>query len=699
MNECCDKYIPKITIKNGFQPPWFDSEVYDKCREKERIRIQLKNCKAQAGESNDDPTSSIPTEQIALEIKFKNARRQVNRIIRTKMRANFSDNQSEKAISKKFWSHVKATSNSHRIPETVHHNSIHRSLPSEQADLFNKYFYEQFSSASKYDVNINYSLNFDIDFVEQDIYGYLKRTDPNKAPGPDNVHGKVLKNCAKSLARPLAILFKTSYYTCKIPTDWKSANVVPVFKKGCKNSVCNYRPISLTSLVMKVYEQAIRSELFPKVLDKIDKRQHGFLPKKSCETQLIPFYEMLANSLNSGSRTDVIYFDFAKAFDSVNHDIILNKLKLQYGIDGLLLKFFVEYLSNRFQRVVINGNFSSKLSVQSGVPQGSILGPILFVLFINDIAADIDSSSGICLYADDTKLFREVKSFEDQLKLQKDINSLTAWATLNKMKFHPDKCKFLCVSLNRTHDQPAPYTINGVQICQVNSEKDLGVHITSRLNWTEHCNYLYSRANRNLGLLKRTCSFIKNRAQRRSLYLAMVRSQLEHCSTVWSPSSATSIEKLESLQKRAIKWVFDEQYSSYSPELYYIRCKELNLLPIKYKLMLKDLKLFHDILNSRVPIDLPQYYCFFRVGAYSLRSSHMDDLSIVSSIQPRVTRNYNANSEVVSSSLIQFTNSYFYRTMNAWNSMPYDARSQKFPKQFECAAINWLWQTARPTNE
>jgi hypothetical protein len=179
----------------------------------------------------------------------------------------------------------------------------------------------------------------------------------------------------------------------------------------------------------------------------------------------------------------------------------------------------------------------------------------------------------------------------------------------------------------------------------------------------------------------------------------MVRSQLENCSTVWSPSSATSIEKLESLLKRAIKWVFDEQYSSYSPELYYIRCKELNLLPIKYKLMLKDLKLFHDILNSRVPIDLPQYYCFFRVGAYSLRSSHMDDLSIVSSIQPRVTRNYNANSEVVSSTLIQFTNSYFYRTMNAWNSMPYDARSQKFPKQFECAAINWLSQTARPTNE
>ena len=449
---------------------------------------------------------------------------------------------------------------------------------------------------------------------------------------------------------------------------------------------------------MKVYERAIRSELFPIVFDKIDKRQHGFLPKKSCETQLIPFYEKLANSLNRGSRTDVIYFDFAKAFDSVNHDIILHKLKFQYGIDSLLLKFFVEYLSNRFQRVVVNGQFSSQLPVQSGVPQGSILGPVLFVLFINDITANIDADSGICLYADDTKLYRDIRSADDQVKLQRDIDSLTTWASVNKMKFHPDKCKFLSVSLNRDNNHHEPYTINDATICQVNSEKDLGVHITSRLSWTDHCNYLYSKANRNLGLMKRTCSFIKNRSQRRSLYLAMVRSQLEHCSTVWSPSSTTSIEKLESLQKRAIKWVFNEQYCSYSPELYYLRCKELNLLPIKYKLVLKDLKLFHDILNHRIPIELPGHYSYYNAGMYSLRPSHMDDKSITSSIQPRVTRNY-ANSEVVSSSLIQFSNSYFYRTMNSWNSLPYDARSQKYPKQFESAAIEWLWHEARPATE
>ena len=699
LKHCCEKNIPKITIKSGFQPPWFDSEVFDKCREKERYRSDLKICVGdrQNRESLTGEREAPSPKEISLDIKFKAARRQVNQLIRTKMRSNFSADQSENSISKKFWSYVKATSNSHRIPESVYYNDLHRTDHTEQANLFNTFFYEQFSCPSNYNIDINYNKNFDIQFEEQDVYMILKNLDPNKAPGPDKIHGKVLKSCAKSLAIPLTILFRTSYYTCTIPKDWKSANIVPVFKKGCKNNICNYRPISLTSLVMKVYERVIRSELLPKVIDKIDKRQHGFLPSKSCETQLIPYYDMLAQNLNKGSRTDVIYFDFAKAFDSVNHDIILHKLKHKFGIDGLLLKFFVEYLSKRYQRVVINGSSSSDLLVNSGVPQGSILGPVLFVLFINDISDDVDSKSGICLYADDTKLYREIETSDDQAILQNDINRLYDWANLNKMRFHPDKCKLLSVTLNRDNYPGSPYKLGDVNISHVDIEKDLGVHITSRLNWTDHCNYVYSKANRNLGLMKRTCKFVKNRAQRRSLYLAMVRSQLEHCSTVWSPNASAAIDKLEALQKRAIKWILDEQYCSYSSYIYYLRCKELNLLPIKYKLILKDLKLFHDILNKRAQIELPSYLQM-HTGSTRLRSSHLDELSVVSKIEPRITRNYNS-SDVISTSLSQFSNSYFYRTMNNWNMLPKDIREHAYPHHFEMAACRWLWEAARPPTE
>ncbi len=704
LESCCDKHIPKVTIKNGFQPPWFDSEVFSKCREKERVRIELKCCRNQNALTRESVESaslvefSPPSpEEVALEIKFKNLRRQVNQLIRAKMRSNFSEEQRVNTITKKFWSYVKATSNTHRIPESVHHNGVHRSNTTEQANLFNNYFFEQFSSPSIYDININYSANFDIQFKEHSIKQLLKNLDPNKAPGPDNIHGKVLKNCANSLALPLTLLFQTSYYTCKIPADWKNANIVPVFKKGNKNDVCNYRPISLTSLVMKVYERVIRAELLPRVVDKLDHRQHGFLPQKSCETQLIPFYDRLARSLNEGSRTDIIYFDFAKAFDSVNHDIILQKLKYNFKIDGLLLKFFVEYLSNRYQRVVVGNEKSSEIGVLSGVPQGSILGPILFVIFINDSCEKLSPNSEAFLYADDTKLYREIKSADDQFTLQRDINTLSNRATLNKMKFH--KCKLLSVTLQRDTTISNSYYLDGKDIAPVCLEKDLGVHIGSKLTWTDHCNYLYSKANRNLGLLKRTCKFVNNRAQRRSLYLAMVRSQFEHCSTIWSPSSETSLDKLESIQKRGVKWIFDEQYCSYSNELYYLRCKELNILPIRHKLIKKDLKMFFEILNKRVPIDLPEYLSFHS-GVSRLRHSHLDNLSIVSNIQPRVTRNYGAStSEVTSTSLSQFTNSYFYRTMNCWNSLPHETRSKTCSKQFESAVHTWLWQAARPLPE
>jgi hypothetical protein len=233
-----------------------------------------------------------------------------------------------------------------------------------------EFFLEQFSSRSEYNVEINYSNQPDLQFNPVEVLKILRATDPNKAPGPDQIHGKILKMCAKNLAVPLTMLFETSYYTCAIPQDWKSENVVPVFKKGTKSSVQNYRPISLTSLVMKIYERIIAAEILSKVNGKIDNMQHGFLPLKSCESQLIPFADNLANCLNKGSRMDVIYFDFAKAFDSVNHDIILRKLKDQFGINGFLLKFLVEYLSNRNQKVIIGKTSSDSLPVISGVPQG-----------------------------------------------------------------------------------------------------------------------------------------------------------------------------------------------------------------------------------------------------------------------------------------------------------------------------------------
>ena len=203
---------------------------------------------------------------------------------------------------------------------------------------------------------------------------------------------------------PLSLLFDMSYKSGTIPKEWKLANVVPVHKKGSKNNVENYRPISLTCLVMKQYEKVIRFELMSKCEHMINDNQHVFLPHKSCTTQKIKYTDSLAMSLNQNFHIDAIYFDFAKAFDSVSHDILLQKLKFRYHIDGPLLNFIKNYLRDRQQQVVIGNSTSAPCKVNSGVPQGSIVGPLLFVLFINDIISEnISPGTNIALYADDTK--------------------------------------------------------------------------------------------------------------------------------------------------------------------------------------------------------------------------------------------------------------------------------------------------------
>ncbi len=232
------------------------------------------------------------------------------------------------------------------------------------------------------------------------------------------------------------------------------ANVVPVHKKGSKADVENYRPISLTCLVAKIFERIIKDELLLRINHQLDQRQHGFLNNKSCTTNMIDFSENLALSINDchSMSTDIVYFDFSKAFDSVHHDIILYKLKYRYGIDGRLLKFIKNYLCDRKQCIVLGNARSDYVPVISGVPQGSILGPILFVAFINDLPAGLDPRTGIALYADDTKIWRSINGQADHDQLQKDVDYLNKWALDNKMKFHPLKCKVLSVC-----SRPSPF--------------------------------------------------------------------------------------------------------------------------------------------------------------------------------------------------------------------------------------------------
>ena len=408
---------------------------------------------------------------------------------------------------------------------------------------------------------------------------------------------------------------------------------------------------------------------------------------KSCTTQMVSFTDSLALNLNSRGQTDVIYFDFAKAFDSVNHDVILDKLRYKFGIKGKLLNFFIDYLSGRKQRVVIDNKFSSFSPVQSGVPQGSILGPILFVLFIDDIANVLDKDTHILMYADDTKIWREICSIEDQNKLQADINALHTWSVNNKIKFHPNKCKVVRITL-KINKLVYNYTLNGNVLAQSESECDLGVTVSQNLKWNRHHSIIISKAAQKLGLVKRVCSFTLDKISRKILFLSIVRSQFEHCSIVWSPTTSTQLLYFERILKRGIKWIFNEQYSVYSNNQYFDRLRELDILPMYLKFRHNDLVLFHKIVYNLVPIDLPEYLIL-----------STDNNSDRQHYYQRQTRNFNDSDRLkikskVTPRIDAFKHSFFQRTYTLWNDLPFCIRSIDSSDSFRIKLKEHLWLIA-----
>ena len=438
---------------------------------------------------------------------------------------------------------------------------------------------------------------------------------------------------------------------------------------------------------MKVFERAIKVSLYSACEDLLDARQHGFVNGKSCTTQMIPFVNDLALAMNNKSRVDILYFDFAKAFDSVSHDLILHKLKHRFNIDGTMLKFIKSYLEGRQQQVVVGGAISSSLSVKSGVPQGSILGPLLFVLFINDMFSCISEGTDIALYADDTKIWRDICSYNDHFILQNDINNLYKWSIENRMTFHPKKCKVLSVTLQRNVLDNLPfntflYNLNNTIVDYVSSQTDLGVNINTRLTWGAHCDAIVAKATSNLALLKRTCHFATDQRQKRSFYLSVVRALFEHCSVIWSPQSATHINKFVAVQRRAIKWILGDQFRSYSDEEFEQKQRSLNILPIKLKFIYNDLVMFYKIVNGIVPISLPDYISIIQPEdtRYTRSSALIHDLTDTSSYQCNVP----INNDI-------FKNSFFCRAIRVWNSLPETVRQTERISLYKPMLLRYIW--------
>ena len=282
----------------------------------------------------------------------------------------------------------------------------------------------------------------------QGILKLLKELKVSKAPGPDSIYPTVLKECADSIAPLLRQIFQRSIDTGELPEDWLKVNVSPIYKKGNRADPGNYRPVSLTS-ICKIIEHIIHTTVMHHLDEHnvLNDEQHGFRKGRSCETQLALTVNDLNGILNSQGQADVIILDFSKAFDSVPHQRLLSKLQ-QVGIGGSLHRWFTNFLTKRTQCVVLEGASSSSIPVASGVPQGTVLGPLLFILYVNDLPSGIDSQ--VRLLADDCIIYRQVKSRDDSRKLQEDINTLCAWESKWQMRFNSDKCYAMQVTHNES---------------------------------------------------------------------------------------------------------------------------------------------------------------------------------------------------------------------------------------------------------
>ena len=269
-------------------------------------------------------------------------------------------------------------------------------------------------------------------------------TGPGKT-GPDAVSGHVLKQAAAEVTPMLTHLFQQSLSTGEVPKQWKLAYVTPIFKAGKRSNPTNYRPISLTSIVCKAMEHILTSEIM-KYLEAhniLAPCQFGFRSAHSCESQLLTVTDDLSKALNNKLQVDVGILDLSKAFDKVPHRRLLSKIE-SYGITGKVLNWLESFLSNRSQQVIVNGSFSSPCDVISGVPQGSVLGPTLFLLYINDITEGINSQ--MKLFADDCLIYRVIHNTEDHQALQRDLTTLSKWADKWQMAFNISKCKIMQVS-------------------------------------------------------------------------------------------------------------------------------------------------------------------------------------------------------------------------------------------------------------
>ncbi|MES9992730.1 MAG: reverse transcriptase family protein, partial [Candidatus Thiodiazotropha sp.] len=544
-----DKHIPnKIIHARQSDPAWLTTHIKKLIRKRKRLYKKYKRTK-----TNTDFD------------KYKKIRNHINNEIRNS-KQNENDKLAEKLRNgnlgpRDWWKTLKNVIkpvDSTNIPPLYKQGNIF-SDAKEKAELLNDFFCEQNTinetNASLPNINTSNPNTLDsITLSPSEVEFFLKSLKIGKAAGPDGINNRLLKELAHPLSYPLCDLFNYSLSSGTFPAMWKQANITPIYKKDDASDPSNYRPISLLSTIGKVLEKLVHKYIFNFFRDNaiITTLQSGFVPGDSTVNQLIDIYNTFCKALDEGKEVRAIFCDVSKAFDRVWHRGLLYKLH-SVGINGSLLHWFTDYLRNRTQRVVLPGASSNWKPINAGVPQGSILGPLLFLVYINDIVENINSK--IRLFADDTSLYIIVDDpLEAAQTLNSDMEKIHEWASKWLVTFNPSKSESLLFSRKHIKPHHPPIIMNNEVISEVNTHKHLGLTFSNDCTWHDHLALIKTKAWHRINIMRKL-KFTLDRKSLEKIYFAFIRPLLEYADVVWDNCTQYEANELEKIQIEAARIV------------------------------------------------------------------------------------------------------------------------------------------------
>lgn len=573
-----NKFTPKSDCTRNNYPNWYSIELIQILKEKEFYYKLMKkyNCSI---------CSAIFKEKRR---KFKNLKKKCLRTYESNIESFIKSNP------RSFFSYTKTLQKSNQLPSTMRYNNSTSIDMKQTANLFADYFESVYTTSAPTDFHCNNNCNNYMQITNDDIIKIINSLDQNKSNSPDGLPIIFYKNTLSQIIEPLVLIFKLAITQMQYPTAWKISHITPIHKSGDKADVKNYRPISVLSAIAKIFDRILHNYIQSKTSHLISSSQHGFTAGKSTVTNLLEFVNYITDNMMNGGRVDVIFMDLAKAFDKIAHDILLKKLK-ELPVDPCLIVLLQSYLKNRKQIVCIDGEKSKFIYPNSSVPQGSVLSPLLFALFINDLPSLIKSK--VLLFADDLKIFLKIETINDTHQLQKDIDTICDWCNNNKLIINKEKCNSMTFTRRiLTHLQYYNYNINGTPLSRLNSIRDLGIIFDSKLSFEQHYKHITTRAYKILGFISRSLNKFTNIGTYMILYNTYVRSILDYGSIIWSPYYDTHINTIEKVQRRFTRVLFRKFH--YPTEPYMCRLVRLQLMSLENRRLFFDELSLYKIYNG-----------------------------------------------------------------------------------------------------